>query len=188
MYRRLLFFTLGRMCNTFMIPGTCYVPDAYTRYVLYRYLYIRAWVVVRTRTWVVVRMTPTTTFRPTNSCIASGWWYAWYLRSAQETAVSSRVPYEVTFSSRCTTKSIEKNSPTGSLPPAVPLAITRTFRPWTHTSDDSYIYQMSLVVATATVSSLYNNKLASRSVLGLDRCYSLSVAKKRDFLLQWFQM
>ena len=30
--------------------------------------------------------------------------------------------------------------------------ITRMFRPWTHTSDDSYIYQLSLVVATATVS------------------------------------
>ena len=30
----------------------------------------------------------------------------------------------------------------------MPLAITRTFRPWTHTSDDSYIF----VVATATVS------------------------------------
>ena len=27
-----------------------------------------------------------------------------------------------------------------------------TFRPWTQTSDDSYIYQLSLVVATATVS------------------------------------
>ena len=26
----------------------------------------------------------------------------------------------------------------------------KTFRPWTHTSDDSYIYQLSLVVATAT--------------------------------------
>ena len=26
------------------------------------------------------------------------------------------------------------------------------FRPWTYTSDDSYIYQLSLVVATATVS------------------------------------
>ena len=37
---------------------------------------------------------------------------------------------------------------------AVPLAITRTFRPWTHTSDDSYIYQLSLVVATAIVSFL----------------------------------
>ena len=56
------------------------------------------------------------------------------------------------FSSRCTTKSIAKMSPTGSLPAAVPLAITRTFCPWTHTSDDSYIYQLSLVVATATVS------------------------------------
>ena len=51
----------------FMMPGACYVPDAYdTRYVLYRYLFIRA--------WVVVRMTPT--FRPTNNCIACGWWYA----------------------------------------------------------------------------------------------------------------
>ena len=29
----------------------------------------------------------------------------------------------------------------------------RTFRPWTHTSDDSYIYQLSLVVATATIVS-----------------------------------
>ena len=28
--------------------------------------------------------------------------------------------------------------------------ITRTFRPWTHTSEDSYIYQRSLVVVTAT--------------------------------------
>ena len=27
-----------------------------------------------------------------------------------------------------------------------------TFRPWTHTADDSYMYQLSLVVATATVS------------------------------------
>ena len=46
-----------------------------------------------------------------------------------------------------------KKSPTGSLP-AVSLAITPTFRPWTHTSDDSYMYQLSLVVATATVSFL----------------------------------
>ena len=37
-------------------------------------------------------------------------------------------------------------------PPPVPLAITPTFRPCTHTSDDSYMYQLSLVVATATVS------------------------------------
>ena len=64
----------------------------------------------------------------------------------------SRVTNEVPFSSRCTTKSIAKISPTGSIPPAVSLAITPTFRPWTHTSDDSYIYQLSLVVATATVS------------------------------------
>ena len=31
----------------------------------------------------------------------------------------------------------------------MPLAITPTFSPWTHTSDDSYIYQLSLVLATA---------------------------------------
>ena len=49
-------------------------------------------------------------------------------------------------------KSIAKKSPTGPLPLAVSLAITPTFRPWTHTSDDSYIYQLPLVVATATVS------------------------------------
>ena len=50
------------------------------------------------------------------------------------------------------TKSIAKKRTTGSLPPAVPLAITPTFSAWTHTSDDSYIYQLSLVLATATVS------------------------------------
>ena len=151
-YTDVCFFHSRAYVQQFLIPGTCYVPDAYdTKYVLlYRYLFIRAWVVVRMRAWVVVRMTPT--FRPTNSCIVSGWWYARYLRSAQETAVSSRVPYEVSFSSRCTTKSTAKKSPTGSLPPAVPLAITPTFRPWTHTSDDSYINQLSLVVVTATVS------------------------------------
>ena len=31
-----------------------------------------------------------------------------------------------------------------------------TFRPWTHPSDDSYIYQLSLVVGTATVSLQYS--------------------------------
>ena len=30
--------------------------------------------------------------------------------------------------------------------------ITATFRPFTHASDDNYIYQLSLVLATATVS------------------------------------
>ena len=49
---------------------------------------------------------------------------------------------------------LQQKSPTGSLPSAVPLAITPTFRPCTHTSDDSYIYQLSFVVATATVSFL----------------------------------
>ena len=37
----------------------------------------------------------------------------------------------------------------GSIPPVVPLAITRTNGPWAHTSDDNYIYQLSLVLATA---------------------------------------
>ena len=42
-----------------------------------------------------------------------------------------------------------RTSPPSPLPsPGLPP----TFRPWTHTSDDSYIYQLSLVVATATVS------------------------------------
>ena len=50
------------------------------------------------------------------------------IRSAQETAVSLFV-YSL-----------------------VGIGISRTFRPWTHTSDDSYIYQLSLVLATATVS------------------------------------
>ena len=61
-----------------------------------------------------------------------------------------------------------KKEYSGYLPPAVPLATTPTFSPWTHTSDDSYIFQLSLVLATATVS--YNNKrdtvLVSRSHYG----------------------
>ena len=53
-------------------------------------------------------------------------------------------------------------STTGSLPPAVPLAITPTFSPWTHTSDDSYIYQLSLVLATATASFICTLCVCSR--------------------------
>ena len=56
-----------------------------------------------------------------------------------------------------------------------------TFRPWTHTSDDSYIYQLSLVVATATVSfntaslvtiAVYTSrmKIVSREIPSLGRC------------------
>ena len=44
----------------------------------------------------------------------------------------------------------------------MPLAITPTFRPWTHTSDDCYIYQLSLVVATATVS--YDNTICPPNI------------------------
>ena len=50
---------------------------------------------------------------------------------------------------------MQQKRPTGSLPPAVPFAITQRFRPCTYTSDDSYIYQLSLVLATATVSFLW---------------------------------
>ena len=39
----------------------------------------------------------------------------------------------------------------------VPLATTRTNGPWTHTSDDSYIYQLSLLLATAVVSFLVHH-------------------------------
>ena len=80
---------------------------------------------------------------------------------ATRTWASSAPPWvtnEVPFSSRCTTIQWQKRVFTGSLPPAVPLAITPTSRPWTHTSDDSYFYQLSLVLATATVSS-WENKL-----------------------------
>ena len=48
----------------------------------------------------------------------------------------------------------------------MPLAITPTFSPWTHTSDDSYIYQLSLVLATATVSFL-----VSLHVVGIESEY-----------------
>ena len=39
-----------------------------------------------------------------------------------------------------------------------------TFRPWTHTSDDRYIYQLSLVVATATVSLIHHYGLNIKPV------------------------
>ena len=47
---------------------------------------------------------------------------------------------------------LQNKSPTGSLSPAVPLEITRFNGPWTHTSDDSYMYRLSLVVAIASIS------------------------------------
>ena len=95
---------------------------------------------------------PTARLPPLFDAVASGARRTSKARSCSQTTTWILGAYP--FSSRCTTKSIAKKSPTGSLPPAVPLAITRTFRPWTHTSDDSYyIYQLSLVVATATVSS-----------------------------------
>ena len=59
---------------------------------------------------------------------------------------------------------MQQKGPAGSLPPAVPLAITPMFRPCTHTSDDSYIYQLSLVVATATVSFSSNFSNSSSAI------------------------
>ena len=105
----------------FMIPGTYYVPNTYdTRYVLCtRYVCTTLAVVL-----LIVQLYCYLFF-------VSGWWYAWYLRSAQETAVSLFV-YSL-----------------------VGGGITQTFRLWTHTSDDSYIYQLALVVATATVSFIF---------------------------------
>ena len=47
------------------------------------------------------------------------------------------------------------------------------FRPWTHTSDDSYIYQLSLVVATATVSYIYIRTYADLTFLFLSEVYDL---------------
>ena len=46
----------------------------------------------------------------------------------------------------------------------VPLAITRTNGPWTHTSDDSYIYQLPLVLATATISEFRDQMAISTSL------------------------
>ena len=46
---------------------------------------------------------------------------------------------------------IHNKSPTGSPSPAVHLEMTRTNGPWTHTSDDSYMHQLSLVVAIASI-------------------------------------
>ena len=46
--------------------------------------------------------------------------------------------------------------------PGSPL--TPTFSPWAHTSDDSYNYQLSLVLATATVSLLITLNNVSKNV------------------------
>ena len=43
----------------------------------------------------------------------------------------------------------------------------QTFRPWTYTSDDSYMYQLSLVVATATL-YLFLFKLFCESYMVVD--------------------
>ena len=49
----------------------------------------------------------------------------------------------------------------------MPLAMTRTNGPWTHTSHDSYMYQLSLVVAIASISYWENieGRKISRMVL-----------------------
>ena len=47
------------------------------------------------------------------------------------------------------------------------------FRPWTHTSDDSYIYQLSLVVATATESFERSEFLIATSKKKICACVRL---------------
>ena len=59
----------------------------------------------------------------------------------------------------------------------MPLAITPTFRPRTHTSDDSYIYQLSLVVATATVSYGYPTEILSPAIV---MCAASSMTSSTD--------
>ena len=69
------------------------------------------------------------------------------------------------------------------------------FRPWTHTSDDSYIYQLSLVVATATVSYYYilpgmrpnDQQCISKSILEMPRASrsipQIAVPSTRSYLV-----
>ena len=60
-----------------------------------------------------------------------------------------------------------------------------TFRPWTHTSDDSYIYQLSLVVATATVS--YVPAYDTYSVrIKHDTASELLYILISDFVYSWY--
>ena len=44
-----------------------------------------------------------------------------------------------------------------------PIMRAPTFSPWAHTSDDSYIYQLSLVLATASVSFIFLMPIQVRS-------------------------
>ena len=76
------------------------------------------------------------------------------------------------------TESIAKKSTTGSLPPAVPLAITPTFSPWMHTSDDSYIYQLSLVLATAKMGPPILSNVGS-SLVNITKLQSWSACRRR---------
>ena len=67
----------------------------------------------------------------------------------------------------------------------MPLAITPTFSPWTRTSDDSYIYQLLLVLATATVSLRIHTEQRSYYVtllliIVLRGTYSFSVSDVTD--------
>ena len=72
------------------------------------------------------------TFRPRNSCIVAG-------------TLWSPIQQQMHDKINCKKESYRLSSTCGA------LAITPTFRPWTHTSDDSWIYQLSRVVTTATV-------------------------------------
>ena len=43
-----------------------------------------------------------------------------------------------------------------------PIMRAPTFSPWAHTSDDSYIYQLSLVLATATDCILVASSMSAK--------------------------
>ena len=79
----------------------------------------------------------------------------------------------------------------GSIPPGVPLAITRTNGPWTHTSGDSYIYQLSPVLATSIVSILLDTR-STRSgiqILPLNiYCCCTPMTRLRCALLNSFRL
>ena len=90
------------------------------------------------------------------------------VHEAKRTATSTRTiytrhnkPYRLGAAPAGVVGTRSRCCPAATVPAAVVFAcgfrccfaeITPTFSPWTHTSDDSYIYQLSLVLATATVS------------------------------------
>ena len=59
------------------------------------------------------------------------------------------------------------------------------FRPWTHTSDDRYIYQLSLVVATATVSLIIRRDWVLHSAPAEHSCISAVYQVYISIYVRW---